>query len=252
MTTATLEKHEIKQKPLSYASVTIIDGEQGSGKSMSAVQTVVDESHKYMTSIKLADGTIVKAEPVLSKRGYPVIGYARIWQPNPRIMKIPNGSIIHTDGAVRIIYNGHLWGIQYAHMELKDIIEHLNDGTIRDCFLIIDEAYIGADRREGLSPVVKAISKLTKQLRKRHIRLIMCTPDSTELDMRFQKIEVEHIVCSYDDDTKLVTKFIRNPKKYKRTREVSYDSRLYRKYYDTDEIFELSEIQIERAMAMAE
>lgn len=251
-----------KNKPMTYALVTIIDGEQGSGKSETAVSIVVNATHKGMTSIGIYRGqddkgkavfTYCKAEPVLSKNGFPIIGYAKIWIPNqePRTMKIPPKSIIVADD-VRIIYNGHLWGIRYVHMELKDIIRHLNDGTIMNCYLIVDEAYIGGDRRDGLSPLVKTISKLSKQLRKRHIHLIMCTPDSTELDLRFQKIEVEHIVCSYDEYTQMITKYIRNRKKYKRPREVSYDARLYRKYYDTDEIYELTDVEIERALAMAE
>lgn len=239
-----------KPKPLSYARVTIIDGDQGSGKSMSAIAFGVDATHDKMTSVKLPDGTIVKAQPVRNKQGYAIIGYGKLWIPESKIMKIPNGSVIRADG-VRIIYNGHLWGIRYAHMELVDIIRHLNDGSLRDCYLIIDEAYIMGDKREGMSPLVRIMTKLSKQLRKRHIHLIMCTPDSSELDKRFQKIEVEHIVCSYDEDSQIVTKYIRNPKRYKRTREVPYDSRLYKKYYDTDEIYEIPEIQMQRALAMA-
>jgi len=239
-----------KPKPLSYAKVTIIDGEQGSGKSMSAISVGIDATFEKMDSVKLENGLIVKAQPVRNKQGYAIIGYGKLWIPEPRIMKIPPKSVVRAEG-IRIIYNGHLWGIRYAHMDLAEIISHLNDGSLRDCYLIIDEAYIGADKREGMSPLVRIMTKLSKQLRKRHIHLIMCTPDSSELDRRFQKIEVEHIVCSYDEDSQKVTKYIRNPKRYKRTREVTYDGRLYRKYYDTDEIYEIPEVQMQRALAMA-
>ncbi len=241
----------IAKKPLSYARVTIVDGEQGSGKSMSAVAIVVDATFENLTSVVFPSGEKAKAEPVRNKQGYALIGYAKVWlNDKPRIMKLPHGCCAVAD-SVRVIYNGHLHGIRYVHMELADILKHINDGTIRDCYLIIDEAYIGGDRREGLSPLVKAMTKLSKQMRKRHVHLIMCTPDSTELDLRFQKIEVEHIACSYDEDTEMVTKFIHNRKKYKKIREVPFTSRLYRKYYDTDEIFEMTDVQIERAMAMA-
>jgi len=243
-----------KGKPLSYARATFIDGDQGSGKSETAIAIGVNATFKGMTSVKLSDGLIVKAQPVLNKQGYAIIGYGKLWLPNqePRIMKTPPKSCVMAEG-VRIIYNGHLWGIRYLHMDLADIIRHFNkdDEILKNCFLIIDEAYIGADRRDFMSPVVKVMSKLTKQLRKRHIHLVMCTPDSTELDLRFQKIEVEHIVCSYDEDTNRITEFIRNPKKYRKLREVTYDGRLYRKYYDTDEIYPISEVQLNRAMAMA-
>lgn len=242
-----------KVKPLSYARVTIIDGEQGSGKSMSAVAIVVDATFENVTSIVLPSGETVKAEPYRNKvsKGYALVGYARIWiDGKPRVMQVPPKSCVVAD-SVRVIYNGHLHGIRYAHMELEDIIKNLNGGMIKNCYLIIDEAYLTGDRREGLSPLVKAMTKLSKQMRKRHVHLIMCTPDSTELDLRFQKIEVEHIVCSYDEITEMVTKFINNRKKYKKTREISYSSKLYRKYFDTDEIFEMTDVQIERAMAMA-
>lgn len=244
-----------KKTPLNYARVTIIDGEQGSGKSMSAVAFGVDATFEGLSAVKLKDGEIVKAEPVRNKQGYALIGYGKLYIKGfPRIMRIPKGSCVIADG-VKIFYNGTLYGIRGVHLELIDIIKHLkdkNDTTLNNSILIIDEAYIGADRREGLSPLVKVLSKLSKQLRKRHIHLIMCTPDSTELDMRFQKIEVEHIACSYDEDYQEVTKFIRNSKKFKGVREVSYKAMVYRKYYDTDEIFELPDVQLQRAMAMAQ
>jgi len=74
-------------------------------------------------------------------------------------------------------------------------------------------------------------------------------PDSSVLDLRLQKIETEHIVCSYDEFTRKITMFIKNRKRYKKTREVSYYAPLYWKYYDTDENFELPNIQLARALA---
>lgn len=240
-------------KPFTYAPVTIIEGEQKSGKTETAVTRVVDPTFANMTSVKLADGTIIKAQPLLNKEGYPIIGYGKLWLPNqePRIMKIPPKSCVIAD-SIKVICNGHLYGIRYFHMKLRDIIMHLNDGLIRECFLIIDEAYIGGDRRDGLSPLVKVISKLGFQIAKRHITLIMCLPDSSVLDLRLQGLETEHIVTSYDEITQKITMFIRNRKKYKRPREVSYYAPTYWKYYNPDEEFEIPEIQLTRALAMAE
>lgn len=242
-----------RAKPFTYAPVTIIEGEQKSGKTETAITRVVDPTFANMTSVKLSNGLEVKAQPVLNKEGYPVIGYGRLWLPNqePRTMRIPPKSCVIAD-SIKIICNGHIYGIRYAHMELKDIILHLNDGMIRDCYLIIDEAYIAGDRREGLSPLVKVISKLGWQIAKRHIILTMCLPDSSVLDLRFQKLETEHIVCSYDETSRKITLFIRNRKKYKKTREVPYYAPTYWKYYDPDEDYKISEVQMTRALAMAE
>lgn len=244
---------KLRPKPFTYAPVTIIEGEQKSGKTETAVTRVVDPTFANITGVKLASGIIVKAQPVLNKEGYPIIGYGRLWLPNqePRTMKIPPKSCVIAD-SIKIISNGHLYGIRYAYMKLRGIIEHLNDGTLRDCYLTIDEAYIGGDRRDGLSPLVKVISKLGWQIAKRHITLTMCLPDSSVLDLRFQKLETEHIITSYDETTRKITMFIRNTKKYKRVREVSYYAPLYWKYYNPDEEFELPEVQLTRALAMAE
>jgi hypothetical protein len=253
MTIGIEEKVIRKAKPFTYAPVTIIEGEQKSGKSETAVTRVVDPTFENMTSVRLGDGTIVKAQPLLNKEGYPIINYGRLWLPNqpPKAMLIPPKSCVIAD-SVHIIANFHLYGIRYAYMKLADIIKHLNDGLIKYCYLIIDEAYIGGDRREGLSPLVKVISKLGWQLAKRHITLIMCLPDSSVLDLRFQKLETEHIVTSYDETTRRITMFIRNRKKYKKSREVSYYAPTYWKYYNPDEEFELPEVQLSRAIAMAE
>ena len=245
---------EIKRrKPFNFAPVTIIEGEQKSGKSETAITRLVDASYDGMTSIKLSSGIEVKAQPVFNKQGYPIIGYGKLWLPNqePRTMKIPPNSCVIAD-KVRIIANFHLYGIRSVYMKLADIIKHLNDGMIRDCYLNIDEAYLAGDRRQGLSPAVKVISKLGWQLAKRHIILTLCLPDSSALDLRFQKLETEHIVTSYDPDTQKVTMFIRNRRKYKRPREVSYYAPTYWKYYNPDEEFEISEVEMARAIAMAE
>jgi hypothetical protein len=242
-----------KAKPFTFAPVTIIEGEQRSGKTETAITRIVDKTFQGMTSVKLRDGIEVKAEPVLNKEGYAIINYGKLWLPNqePRTMIIPAGSCVIAKD-YKAIYNGHLYGIRYAHMDFKDIITHLNDGTLRDCDAVVDEAYLGGDRRNGLNPLVKVISQLGWQIGKRHIYFTMCLPDSSVLDLRFQKLETEHIVTSYDEYTRRITMFIRNRKKYKRTREVSYYAPMYWKYFNTDETFEISEVQMARAKAMAE
>ena len=246
-------KSVIKPKPFAYAPITIIEGEQRSGKTETAITRLVDPTFEKMTSVKLSSGEIIKAEPVFSKEGYPFIGYGKLWIPGqtPKIMKIPPKSVVRAD-SIKIIYNGHLHGIRYAHMKLSDIIQHLNDGSIRDCHLTVDEAYIGGDRRDGMSPLVKTMTHLGYQIGKRHIYLTLCLPDSSVLDLRLQNIETEHIVCSYDEDRQRITKYIVNRKKYKRRRVVSYYAPTYWRYFDTDENFQLTEVEIARATAMGQ
>jgi hypothetical protein len=255
MVVATLENVVRRPKPFNFAPVTIIEGEQKSGKSETAITRLVDPTFFGMTSVKLNCGSDkeieVKAQPILNKEGYPIIGYSKLWLPNqePQNMKIPPKSCVIAKD-INIICNFHLYGIHYHYMKLPEIIKHLNDGMIRDCYLVIDEAYLAGDRRMGLSPAVKVISRLGWQLAKRHIILTMCLPDSSVLDLRFQKIETEHIVTSYDIESREITMYIQNRKKYKKIREVSYFAPTYWKYYNPDEEFEIPDIEMNRAIAM--
>lgn len=236
-------------KPFSYAPITIVEGEQGSGKSNTAVSRAVDATFAEMTSVKLANGTVVKAEPVLTEKGFPIIGIGKLWIPNskPRIMKIPPKSCVYSEN-IRVFANFHLHGIRAVYLPLPSIIEYLNSGLIKDAYLIIDEGYIGGNAREGMSNLTKVLIKLGMQIRKRHLHFIICTPNSRQLDWLFRDIETEHIVCDYDENTKNITLSIRNRKKYKQLRSVTYYAPQYWKYYDTDEQFAIPENQIAKAL----
>jgi hypothetical protein len=250
----------VKQKPLNYAPITIVEGEQKSGKSCFCVTRVVDPTFANITSVKLQDGTVVKAEPALNSRGYAITGMAKMWFPNPRVMVVPPHSCVIAD-SIRVFANFHLKGIRYVYLPLHLIIEYLNsglitglspDGLIKEAFLIIDEAYIGGDKRDGMSPLVKVISKLGYQIAKRHLHVMFALPEADVLDFRLRGIETEHVICQpYDEVREIITVDIKNRKRYKQTRSVSFSARPYFRYYDADEQFELTNTQIARALASA-
>ena len=251
----------VKQKPLHFAPITLVEGEQKSGKTCFCVTRVVDAVFKYVTSVKLPNQLVVKAEPALKPNGYSVTGWAKLWLPNqlPKIMKVPAGSIVRADG-VRIFANFHLKGIRFVYLQLADIIQHLNDGTINGlstdgsciiAFLIIDEAYIGGDKRDGMTPLSKCISKLGYQIAKRHLNVMFAAPDTNVLDFRIRGVETEHVTCSYDEERETINAEIKSRKKYNRPRNVPIQARPYWKYYNPDEQFELPDIQLERAMESA-
>jgi len=248
----------VKPPPLHYAPVTIVEGEQKSGKTCFCVTRVVDPTFKYLTAIKLYNGTkegiVVKAEPVLKKNGYAVINWAKIWLPNsatPKIMPVPPKSILIADG-VRIFANFHLKGIRYRYMTEKEIIVHLNDGTItglplskddpvKVAFLIIDEAYMaGMDRRRSLDGLSVVMSHLGNQFAKRHLNVMIALPNANYLGFRITDLETEHVVCTYDEFREEILARIQARKKYKTPRAVPIKARQYFKYYNPDELKQMS------------
>lgn len=253
-------ENRVKQQPLHYAPITIVEGEQKSGKTCFLVARKVDATYANLTAVKLSDGTMLKAEPVLNSNGYAVTGMARIWLPTgqSKIIKVPPGSCAIADN-IRIFANYHLKGIRYVYLPLHLIIEYLNsglitglspDGSVKSAFLDIDEAYIAGDKRDGMTPLVKVITKLGYQIAKRHLHVSLALPEAYVLDFRIRGIETEHVVSQpYDEINEVITVSIKNRKLYKKTRSVSFYARPYFRYYDADEQFEIPEQQISRALA---
>lgn len=248
-----------KPKPFTYAPITIVEGEQKSGKSNFCVARMINATYSKLDELVMPSGEIVKASPVLNNNNFAVIGYAKIWTPNAKIIKVPPHSILRAS-RVRLFANLHLKGVKYAYMPLVSIIEHLNDGSITglsddnsvdEAFLFIDEAYLALDRRDGLSPLTKAVTKMGYQIAKRHLNVMFALPEASVLDLRTQGIETEHVICSFDEDRQEITASIKARKKYKQPRDITYDARQYYKYYNADEQHALSNQTMTRALEAA-
>lgn len=234
-------------KPLSYAPVTICEGEQGSGKTNTAVARIVDVAFATITGVELPDGRIIPAKPLMPPQIGRFIFHAKGYE--PCVVNVPKGGIVIP--STKIYTNFHLYGIKYKHLPLPLLLEYLNTGLIRDGYLVIDEGYIEGDAREGMTAVVRTITKLSMQIRKRHLYLIICTPHARLLDWRLKWVHTEHIMCSYNEKREEVTLIIKNRRKYRKPRVLTYDAKPYQKYFITDEIIEIPRDQIARALARA-
>ncbi len=190
------------RKPLTYAPIHLVEGEQGNGKSTTIVARVVDAYRK--------------------------------------------------DPTIKIYANFHLYGIRYVYLPLPLMLEYLNSGLIQDGYLLIDEAYISGDAREGMTAVVKMITKMANQMRKRHLHLYMTIPNAKMIDWRYRWAVTEKIMCiNYNERTHEITLLIKNKRKSRKPRKITYDGSQYWKYHDTDEILEIPQTQIAKALAGA-
>lgn len=232
-------------KPMTYAHATFIEGDQGGGKSVTAVAREVDKTFANITSVKVLDGRVFKATPT----NPPQIGKATIWLPDrkPFVAKLPKHSCAIAD-SVKIYANFHFYGIRACYMTLDMIIEFLNDGTITDGDVICDEHYIGGNSHRRMSNLVGTIEQLGFQMRKRHINYTMIAPYRSLVGSGGRVIVTEHIMCTYDEKKCEVTLTIKKKGERKFRTLPPYWEPQYRPYYNTDELISLPQDQIGKAI----
>ena len=240
-----------RNKPLHYAPISLVEGDQGQGKSVYSVSEAVDVTFANATSIRLVDGQVFKVSPVLSDKGYPIIGQVIVHLPHKDIIaKCPVGSCVIAED-IKIYANFHFFGIQAAYLTMAEILEYLNNGTIGYGYLYLDEHYMSGNAREAINPVVKAITKLSNQMRKKHIYLSYITPHARQLDWIERSAVRKHIFCqSYNEETHVVVYTIQETG-VRGTRTKSFYAALYFPYYWTDEQIAMSETSIGRAIQAA-
>ena len=188
------------REAMSRAEICIIEGEQGAGKTNTAVAKVKDASDK--------------------------------------------------DPNIKIFANFHLYGIKYVYANLGTIVEHLNSGLITEGYIIIDESYIGGDARMGMTLMTRILTWFGSQIRKRQLHLILIAQHGRMIDYRFRLFMTEHILCSYNEKTYVITlTIVKRGEKKKRVH--TYYAPQYWKYYNTNELPQIPEAIIAKTLLTA-
>ncbi len=244
-----------ERQPFTYAPISLVEADQGQGKSNTIVARVVDATYAKMTSIKLfKDGKEfyeVKASPVLNERGKPIIGLATVYFPNkePYEIEVPDEACVIAE-SVKVFANFKLYGIRYVYCDLATILENLNTDLLLDAWVLIDEAYIGGDARNSMNLLNQILTKFGMQIRKRHIHLMVCYPMGKMADLRYRLANTEHIMPNFNPKTNEITLTVKKKGQKMRTLPPYY-APLYWRYFDTDERFRIPEKQIGKALAEA-
>lgn len=224
--------------PLAYASVpfteahvTIIEGEQGGGKSITATARVVDAY--YVDCVRVYCEEVLKISCIVKsydRRNR----IARIrYKGSLKLLRIPSNYKLHSP--MRIFCNFHLFGIPYIFCpSFNHTLAWLKQGIIVNAWLIVDEAYVGMNARASMQALGKELEKQYFQFRKMLLNVIIVTPMARLIDWTMRTIPTERIHCTYNTKNRKVTLAIRK-KGIQGERKFDYDSTQYRKNYRTNE-----------------
>ncbi len=254
-----LDTHSLiqaRKTPFSQADIRLHEGEQGMGKSNTAVGRVVEDVLRQTAELyikgKGIQGEVLHARDIVKVVSGKVTILAR-----EAIIKVDGGKrriVIAKEyplAPVNIFCNFHLYGLQYRYCSFAQMIEGLADGTIHDGWLIIDQAEIGGDAREGMKLLARTITKYGFQFRKRRLHVIMLYPSRKVADWRFRSIFSETVSCSYNQKTHEITLYIWKRGEKKERPPVTYWAPQYWPYYDTEELIGLPEGEVARAIQAA-
>ena len=92
----------------------------------------------------------------------------------------------HKNNGRRVISNDHL-NFDYTHFDIKYFLEHIADGELEDCIILLDEMYQIADSRSSQTNLNKLVTYFAVQTRKRGVDLYLCTHHLDHIDLRLRR-----------------------------------------------------------------
>jgi hypothetical protein len=230
------------KSPFTEAKVTFVAGEQGSGKSITAVARIID-AH---------DGKCVELwcekylkEKVICKSYNRTTRIAVIIQNGvKKAIRIPDKYDIQEPMRVddyekcpfRIFSNCHLYGVVYKFIpSFRHLILWLKRGIIKDCYLLLDEYYMGGSARGSMTTIGKELTNQNQQFRKGQMHVTIITPIDRLAEWSSRLTATERIDAeNFDKKTGIVTINIKR-KGVQGTKVVRYNSLYYRRFYNTNE-----------------
>jgi len=224
-------KTEQSPIPFTEARVTIVEGDQGEGKSTTGVARIRDAYDKDCVRVYCEETFKIKCDVKSYDRGKRI---ARIqYNGTTRLIRIPTSYKMHSQ--IRIFSNLQLFGIPYVYCpSFNHIMAWLKNGVMVDGWLLIDEAYLGMNARACMSALGRELESQYFQFRKMRLNVIIITPMARLIDWAMRTIPTEHIHCSYNKKTFKITLAIRK-RGIKGEKKVSYDARQYWPNFDTNQ-----------------
>lgn len=179
-------------EPFDEAHVTIIEADQGGGKSVTATGMVVDAYYNDCVRIWCEEKKIAGVVKGYDRKQR--IARVKI-DGETKYFKIPLDYKLHSP--MRIFSNCHLYGIPYVYIpSFAHLLKWLRIGLIVNAWLLVDEAYVGANARDSMTAFGKALEKQGFQMRKMQLDVVIITPHAKLIDRWLRVVPTKHIIAS--------------------------------------------------------
>lgn len=245
------------QTAVAEADIRLITGDQRSGKSNTGVALAIDDSVKQMDKLITPTGEFIKAQALTKEdRKYLMnMGvmpgmhkYAKVFSDDgkqSKIIKIPNDYLIGSP--VKIFANFHIYGIaNFAFISLVDILQYMNTELFNDAWILSDESVM-TDARNSMEAGGKLVAIWGATMGKRNAKLCFMVQYASQIELRFRLFAKTRIECTYDKVRKLITVEVK--KAGQSTFSYDYYAPNYWRFYDTNELPQVPQEKIDRALA---
>lgn len=230
------------KQPFTEAKTTLITGEQGSGKSVTAVARIIDAydakcvelwCEKYL-KLKCKCKSYDRDTRIAKIISNGIKKTIRI--PDKYDIQAPMRVEKYEDCPLRIFSIIHLYGVVYKFVpSYRHLIAWLKRGIIKDCWMLMDEYQVGGNARESMTSLGRELTKQNQQFRKGQMNVIMITPMDRLASWDARLVAREKITAQgYDKKTGMVTLEIRK-KGVPGAKTVRYNSKYYQRFYWTGE-----------------
>ena len=226
-----INKLDTNGQPFTQAEVTYITGEQGGGKTTTATALVVDAYDK--DCVKIFCEEVLKNQVIV--KGYDRdTRVAQIIQNGVRkLIKIPTNYKLHSPMVIWCNY--HLYGVPFRYIpSFRHLARWLRKGIIHDCWLVIDESYIGLSARGCMSILGKEFANQSQQFRKGQLKVVLITTMSKLNDFVIRLLPTTHMEVDYDKTIRKVNVTILK-RGIKGKKKISYSNDYYRRFFNTRE-----------------
>ena len=237
---------------ITQADTREIFGDQGQGKSCTAVALVADDCHANITGIRnpttkeyfkaraLNDQEIQTLESQGVK--YNPLKHIRIFKSDSisKIVAKPKGFAV--ESSVKVFANFHFYGIRFKFIDQNFLIENINDDILTNAWLVLDESIL-TDKQDSMSRAGKLLAKFGAQGRKRKLHTIIIAQYPDMINSRFTRFATTRVTCTYDKHTNMIDLDVNKSSEYMTS--TSFYAPYYWPFYEHDEKIKIPQKSID-------
>ena len=246
---------------MDFADIRTLNGDQGHGKSVTAVALPVDDYYANLNQVVSPEGELFRARALnedeqylFEERGlyYDPLRHVRIFageakDDRSKIITLPlNWTVL---SPVKIFANFHFYGIKFVLIDAYSLIEYMNeDNFFRDAWVILDES-VQVDKQDTMTREGKLTQKFGAQVAKRDLHFVICVQYQHMLQSRMALFATTKVLCSYDSDTGIVSLDVNDNSPMMVSTD--YYSIPYRRFYKRGEVIKVSQKKIDQILSTA-